>query len=43
MYRLLKLGVSLTEQAEAPGAQLDWMLAIDGVFTKHHNERSASS
>lgn len=31
-WKLLSMGVSLTEQETAPAVRLDWLLAIDGVM-----------
>lgn len=38
--RLLAIGISLTEQLNAPAAHLDWHLAVDDVIRRIENEKA---
>lgn len=44
VWRLLKLGVSLTEQGydEPPGPLLDWLLELDTRANKVANEKASA-
>jgi hypothetical protein len=41
-YRLLQLGVSVTEQRDMSKRDLDWLLEIDAVYAEVAEEERAS-